>query len=209
MLTTIFSGRALATAFGVWGAASGGAGAVGDLLGGALTDAVGWEWIFFINVPVTLVGVLATPALLPEAKLPRTSYDIAGGLTVTAGLALLVYALVETESNGWLSATTLALIAGSGVLIAAFVAIEARVEHPLVRLGFFRERSVSYANAAGLLFGASVLTPLFFFSTLYLQRVLGYSAQEAGLAYVPMAVASILGAAIASRVMSRTGPGRC
>ena len=109
LLTTIFSGRSLATAFGVWGAVSGGAGAVGVLLGGALTDALGWEWIFFINVPVTLVGAVAAPALLPEAKLPRTSYDIAGGLTVTAGLALLVYALVETESNGWGSTTSLAL----------------------------------------------------------------------------------------------------
>jgi hypothetical protein len=141
---------------------------------------------YILSLQATLVGVLAAPALLPEAKLPRTSYAIAGGLTITAGLALLVYALVETESNGWLSATTLALIAGSGVLVALFVAIEARVEHPLVRLGFFRDRAVSYANAAGLLFGASVLTPLFFFSSLYLQRVLGYSAQEAGLAYVPM-----------------------
>jgi EmrB/QacA subfamily drug resistance transporter len=206
LLTTIFSGRSLAAAFGVWGAASGGAGAVGVLLGGVLTDAVGWEWVFFINVPVTLVGAIAAPALLPEARLPRTSYDIAGGLSVTAGLALLVYALVETESNGWGSTATLALIAGAFSLIALFVATEARVEHPLVRLGFFRNPTVSYANVVGVLFGASVLVPLFFFSTLYLQRILSYSPQEAGLAYLPMAAASFLGAGIASRVMSRTGP---
>jgi len=151
--------------------------------------------------------VVAAPAVLPETKLPRTSYDIAGGLTVTAGLALLVYALVETESNGWGSTTTLALGAGAFCLLALFVAIEARVAHPLVRLGFFRNAPISYANAAGVMFGASVLVPLFFFSTLYLQRILGYSAREAGLAYLPMAVASFSGAWIASRVMSRTGPG--
>jgi len=207
LLTTLFSGRSLATAFGVWGAVSGGAGAVGVLLGGALTDAVGWEWVFFINIPVTLVGALAAPAVLPEARLPRTSYDIAGGLTVTAGLTLLVYALIETDSNGWGSTTTLALVAGAFALIALFVAIEARVEHPLVRLGFFRNAPVSYANAAGFMFGASVLVPLFFFSTLYLQRVLGYSPQEAGLAYLPMAVTSFSGAAITSQITSRTGPG--
>lgn len=207
LLTTIFSGRSLAAAFGVWGAASGSAGAVGVLLGGLLTDVVGWEWVFFINIPVTLVGAVAATAVLPEAKLPRASYDIAGGLAVTAGLALLVYALVETESNGWGSTTTLALIAGAFSLIALFVAIEARVEHPLVRLGFFRNGPVSYANAAGVMFGASVLVPLFFFSTLYLQRILGYAPQEAGLAYLPMAVASFLGAAIASRIMGRTGSG--
>jgi EmrB/QacA subfamily drug resistance transporter len=207
LLTTIFSGRSLAAAFGVWGAVSGGAGAVGVLLGGALTEAVGWEWVFFINVPVTLVGAIAAPALLPEAKLPRTSSDIAGGLAVTAGLSVLVYALVETESNAWGSTTTLALIAGALCLLALFVAIEARVEHPLVRPGFFRNSALLYANAAGVMFGASVLVPLFFFSTLYLQRVLGYSPQEAGLAYLPMAVASFSGAWIASHVMSRTGHG--
>jgi MFS family permease len=143
LLTTMFSGSSLATAFGVWGAASGGAGAVGVLLGGVLTDALGWEWVFFVNVPVTLIGAAAAPALLPEAKLPRTSYDIAGGLAVTAGLALLVYALVQTESNGWGSALTLSLIGGAVALLALFVAIEARVSHPLVRLGFFRSATVS------------------------------------------------------------------
>ena len=207
LLTTIFSGRSLAAAFGVWGAVSGGAGAVGVLLGGALTDAAGWEWVFFINVPVAVVGAVAAPAVLPEAKLPRTSYDIAGGLTITAGLTVLVYALVETESNAWGSTTTLTLLAGALCLVALFVAIEARVEHPLVRLAFFRNAPVSYANAAGVMFGASVLVPLFFFSTLYLQRVLDYSPQVAGLAYLPMAVASLSGAWIASQVMSRAGAG--
>jgi sugar phosphate permease len=122
-------------------------------------------------------------------------------------LALLVYALVETESNGWDSALTLSLIGGAVALLALFVAIEMRVSHPLVRLGFFRNRAVSYANATGVMFGASVLVPLFFFSTLYLQRVLGYSPRAAGLAYLPMAVTSFAGAGFASRVMSRTGPG--
>ena len=123
LLTTIFSGRALAVAFGVWGAVSGGAGAVGS------------EWVFFINVPVTIVGAAAAPAVLPEAKLPRTSYDVAGGLAVTAALTLSVCALVETESNAWGSPATLAPIAGALCLVAVFIAIEARVRRPLVRLG--------------------------------------------------------------------------
>lgn len=207
LVTTMFSGRALAAAFGLWGAVGGGAGAVGALLGGALTDAVGWEWIFFINVPVALAGAAAAPVLLPEARLPRTSYDVAGGLAVTGGLTLLVYALVETDSNGWRSATTLGLLGAAAGLLALFVAIEARVAHPLVRLGFFGNAPVAYANVAAALYGASVLVPLFFFSTLYLQRILGYGAADAGLAYLPLCAASFGGAALASRIMSRTGPG--
>jgi uncharacterized membrane protein HdeD (DUF308 family) len=173
------------------------------------TDALGWEWVFFVNVPGTLAGAIAAPTLLPEAKLPRTSYDIAGGVTVTAGLALLVYALVQTESNGWGSPRTLSLLAGAALLLALFAAIEARVAHPLVRLGFLRNATVSYANATGALFGASVLVPLFFFSTLYLQRVLGYGPEAAGLAYLPMAVTSFGARPSHGGSCPGRAPGRC
>ncbi len=207
LLTTIFSGRALATAFGVWGAVSGGAGAIGVLLGGTLTDAVGWEWVFLINVPIALAGALAAPAVLPQGRLEHApTHDVAGGLTVTAGLSLLVYAIVETEDNGWASVATLGLVGGALVLLAAFLVIESRAKDPLVRLGFFRNGPVATANLAAVLFGASVLVPLFFFVTLYLQQVLGYTPQEAGFAFLPIGVGSFVGAGIASNVMNRVGP---
>ena len=174
----------LGAAFGVWGAVSGAAGAVGVLLGGTLTAQFGWKWIFFINIPIVVLAALVAPVLLPEARLrtDRAGFDPFGAITVTGGVALLIYALVETERVGWASVQTLSLLGFAVVLLVIFVIIESRVRYPLVRLGLLRLPQVANANLAAMLFGGSVLVPLFYFATLYLQVVLGYPAQAAGFA---------------------------
>ena len=204
--TTFKDGSERNKALGVWGAVAGSGGAAGVLLGGVLTEYVGWEWVLWVNVPIGIGAALLAPRLLLESHSDAKdrTFDIPGAVTVTAGLALLVYALVEAPDAGWDSPETLGMIAGSIALLAAFVAIELRSPAPLVPFSIFRIRTLTGANVVGLLTGASLFS-MFFFISLYMQNVLGYSAIKAGLSYLPLAVTIILAAGIASQLVTKVG----
>jgi EmrB/QacA subfamily drug resistance transporter len=205
--TTFAEGAERNRALGVWGAVAGAGGAAGVLLGGILTDTLGWEWVLFVNVPIGLAAASMAPRLLPESRIAaeeRGSFDLPGAFSVTAGLALLVYALVSTATAGWTSTETLLRLAGAVVLLVAFVAIEARSRNPLMPFSIFRLRTLRGANVVGLLIGMSLFS-MFFFISLYLQQVLGYSPLKAGLAYLPLSAAIILSAGGASQLVTRIG----
>ena len=193
-------------ALGAWGAVAGSGGAAGVLLGGILTDGLGWEWVLWVNVPVALVAAALTPRLIPESRSQSQTrnFDVAGAITVTAALTILVYALVDAGSAGWGSSQTLGLVGLSAALLGAFVVIERRSQAPLVPFSIFRMRTLTGANVVGLLVGASLFS-MFFFISLYMQQVLGYSAIKAGLSYLPLSLAIITSAAIASQLVTRIG----
>lgn len=193
-------------AIGIFWAMGGAGPAVGVLAGGLLTSGPGWEWVFLINVPVGLLVIALAPRLLSEsrARLRHRRFDAAGALTGTAGLSLLVYAVVTTNTHHWGSATTIGLLAGAGALIASFLAIEARTRGALMPLGFFRNLTVSGANVVSLMLGTSVFA-MFFFLSLYMQQVLGYSATTAGVAFLVIAVLQIPFAGIAQALVTRVG----
>jgi EmrB/QacA subfamily drug resistance transporter len=210
ILTTTFAeGSERNKALGIWGAVSGMGGAAGVLMGGILTDLVGWEWIFFINVPIAMGVVALSPRLLLESRAAGLGrrFDIAGAATVTGGLVLLVYGLVGTNQHGWTSARTLGLFASAAALIAAFVVIESRTRQPLLPLRLFRSGTLTGANAAGLLLGSSIFS-MFFFLSLYMQDVLGYSALRTGFAYLLVATTIIVSAAVSQSLVTRIGPRR-
>src|SRR6478672_7304143 len=207
IVTTIFSdGAERNKALGVWGAVAGSAGAAGVLLGGILTDGLGWEWVLWVNVPVALVAFALTPRLIAESRASdeARAFDVAGAVTVTAALSLLVYAVVDAEESGWGSSKTIGLLALSAVLLAAFVAIELRARKPLVPFSIFRIRTLTGANVVGLLVGASLFS-MFYFISLYMQQVLGYSAIHAGLSYLPLALMIMASAGIASQLVTKIG----
>jgi EmrB/QacA subfamily drug resistance transporter len=193
-------------ALGAWGAVAGAGGAAGVLFGGILTDGLGWEWVLWVNVPVALVAAALAPRLIAESRSESATrhFDAAGAVSVTAGLSVLVYALVDATDAGWGSTQTLGLLALSASLIAAFVAVELRSDAPLVPFGIFRLRTLTGANAVGLLVGGSLFS-MFFFITLYMQQVLGYSPIRAGLSYLPLAVSIIIASAFASQLVTRIG----
>jgi EmrB/QacA subfamily drug resistance transporter len=207
--TTFEEGTERNKALGVWGMMGGIGATAGWLIGGPLVDGPGWEWIFFINIPLGLAALALSPVLLREsrAELRRRSYDPAGALTITGALVLLVYAVVEAPEVGWGEAQTAALFAGSAGLLAAFALIESRHRAPLVPLRILRSRTLVAANIVMLLFG-TVAFGMPFILTLYGQQVLGFSALEFGLGtavFAAMAaVGSIVGQAIVLRVGFRT-----
>jgi EmrB/QacA subfamily drug resistance transporter len=207
LVTTMFAeGSERNRALGVWGAVAGSGGAAGVLLGGVLTEYAGWEWVLFVNVPIGVAAALLAPRLLPESRdpgIPRV-FDLAGATTVTAGLALLVYALVDANNAGWGSTQTLGLGAISVALLVAFVIIESRTSHPLMPLGIFRLRTLRGADIVGLLIGMSLFA-MFFFLSLYMQQVLGYDALKTGFAYLPLALNIIVSAGVASQLVTRIG----
>src|SRR5215217_6877338 len=207
LVTVIFKeGAERNKALGVWGAVAGSGGAVGVLLGGMLTEWAGWEWVLFVNVPIAAIGALLAPRLLPESRNEGARhFDVAGAVSVTAGLSLLVYALVDAPSAGWGSTRTLGLIALSVALIGAFVAIERSSKAPLVPFpGIFRHRTITGINLTALFVAASLFS-MFFFISLYMQQVLGYDALKAGLSYLPLAVTIIVSAGVASALVTRIG----
>ncbi len=193
-------------ALGAWGAVAGAGGAAGVLLGGVLTDGAGWEWVLWINVPVGLVVAALAPRLILESRSESATrhFDTAGAVSVTAGLSVLVYALVDANDAGWGSTQTLGLLALSAALIAAFIAIELRSRAPLVPFRIFRIRTLTGANTVGLLVGGSLFS-MFFFITLYMQQVLGYDPIDAGLSYLPLALMIIVASGIASQLVTRVG----
>src|SRR5829696_7596550 len=204
--TTFAEGEDRTKALGVWSAIAAGGGAFGLLLGGVLTDTLSWEWVFFVNVPVGLATALLAIRYVPESRaaLRTSGVDLPGAVTVTAGLIVLVYAIVKAEANGWGSAKTLGLAAIAAALLVAFVVIELRSAAPLIRLGIFRVRSLSGANAV-LLLAAGGLFAFFFFASLYVQEILDFSPLEAGLAFLPVTVGIGLGAAFAQQLVKRIG----
>ena len=207
IITTTFTDQAERTkALGVWSAIAAGGGAVGLILGGALTQLASWEWIFIVNVPVGIATLLATLRFVPESRadLQHRTFDLAGAVTVTAGLVVLVYAIVKAQAFGWGSAPTIGLIAGSVILLAAFVAIEQRSAHPLIRLSIFRVKTLTVADVV-LLLVASGLFGMFFFASLYVQEILGYSPLKAGLAFLPVTGGIVVGAGIAQQLIRRAG----
>ena len=207
IVTTTFSdGAERNKALGVWGAVAGSGGAAGVLLGGILTEYVGWEWVLWVNVPIGIGAALIAPRLILESRAESETrhFDFWGALSVTAGLSVLVYALVEAPDAGWGSGQTIGLLALAVGLIAAFVAIELRSKAPLMPFSIFRNRTLTGANVVGILTGASLFS-MFFFISLYMQNVLGFSAIEAGLAYLPLAVSIIISAGVASQIVTRIG----
>jgi EmrB/QacA subfamily drug resistance transporter len=203
--TTFTDGAERNKALGVWGAVAGSGGAAGVLLGGVLTKYAGWEWVLFVNVPIGVAAALIAPRLLRESRDDTArSFDFGGAVSVTAGLALLVYTLVNANSAGWASTETIGLGAVSAALLAAFVAIELRNPQPLVPFSIFRLQTLRGSNIVALLIGMSLFS-MFFFISLYLQQVLGYDALKAGFAYLPLALLIIVSAGAASQMVTRVG----
>jgi EmrB/QacA subfamily drug resistance transporter len=204
--TTFVEGAERAKAIGVWAAIAIGGSAVGLILGGVLTQYFSWPWIFFVNVPVGIAAFVFSLRLIPESRdeTAGRSYDVGGAVTVTGGLMALVYAIVGAQSSGWGSAKTIGFFALAAILLVSFVAIELRAKSPLVRLSIFRIRSLLTANVSMFL-AASAMFAMFFFNTLYLQRVLGYGPLEAGLAFLPFTAGIMISAGLASRFAPRVG----
>jgi MFS family permease len=192
---------------GVFGFVASGGGSIGVLLGGVLTDVLDWHWIFLVNLPIGVAVVLLSLRLLPgrSGEAGSGRLDVAGAVTVTASLMLAVYAIVNGNQNGWGSAETLGLLAGSVVLLAAFLGIESRVSSPLMPLRVLRLRNVATANVVGVLWAASMFA-WFFLSALYLQLVLGYSPLQVGLAFLPAnIIMGILSVGVSAKLVMRFG----
>jgi EmrB/QacA subfamily drug resistance transporter len=175
-----------AKAMGVYGFVCAGGGSIGVLLGGLLTGALGWHWIFLVNLPIGIAVYALCLMLLPDGRGPARGerLDVAGAVTVTVSLMLAVYAIVNGNEAGWTSGRTLRLLAAASALLAVFLAIEARVRHPLMPLALFRLRNLATANVVGVLWAAAIFA-WFFISALYLQLVLGYTPLQVGLAFLP------------------------
>ncbi len=206
LMTTFAEGRERNLALGIWGAVSGSGGAAGVLLGGALTSALSWSWVFFINVPVGLVVIVLAPRLLVESRadLTHRHFDLPGAASITTGLMLLVYAMTRAVQHGWASTETIVLLAVSGALIVGFVAIELRSKAPLLPMRIFRLRTLTGSNVAGLLMGGAIFSQ-FFLLTLYMQQVLHYSAIETGVAYVALTLTIVVFANVAQAVALKIG----
>jgi len=203
---TFAEGAERTKAMGVWAAIAVGGGAVGLVLGGILVEALSWPWIFFVNIPVGIAVFVAALKNVPESRDEHAhkSFDVAGAITVTSGLIALVYGIVKAQDNGWTSLRTGGFFVLAAVLLVAFVVIESRSAEPLVRLSIFRVRTVRAANIVMFLV-ASGLFSMFFFNTLYLQRVLDYSALEAGIAFLPFTAGIIIGAGISQKLVPAIG----
>jgi EmrB/QacA subfamily drug resistance transporter len=196
-----------AKAMGVFGFVAAGGGTIGVLLGGILTDALNWHWIFLVNVPIGIAVLVLSRLVLPGDNVAPESrrVDVAGAVTVTTSLMLAVYAIVNGNDVGWTSARTLGLLAAAGVLLGSFLAIEAKASAPLVPLGIFRLRNVSTSNVVGVLWAAAMFA-WFFLSALYLQLVLGYSPLQVGLAFLPAnLIMAVLSLGLSAKLVLRFG----
>jgi EmrB/QacA subfamily drug resistance transporter len=204
--TTFEEGAERTKALGVWSAIAAGGGAVGLVLGGLLTETLSWRWVFFINLPIGIAAALLSLRLIPNSKAddePDTA-DVAGAVSVTAGLLVLVFGIVKAPEYGWGSGRTIGLALTSLVLLSAFVFIELRSKAPLIRLGILRLRSLSASNVA-MLFVASGLFSMFYFAGIYLQEVLGYGPLKAGFAFVPFTFGIVIGAGASQALIKRIG----
>src|SRR5213593_5248473 len=206
ILSTMFvQGRERNIALGAWGAVGGFGAAAGVLLGGILTDALSWSWIFFVNVPVGATAFILAPILLNESRDARVkSFDALGAVLVTGGLSSLVYAITQAGQDGWLAGRTVSFFAASLIMLVGFVAWEQRHPEPLMRLGILRIKTVSGANVAGFIMGTALFA-MFLMLTLYMQQVLGYSAMKTGVSYLAVAGTAIFTSAIAAQLVTRIG----
>jgi EmrB/QacA subfamily drug resistance transporter len=203
--TTFTEGRERNIALGVWGAVGGVGAAAGLLLGGVLTETLSWSWVFFVNVPVGAAALMLTPVLLRESRDASVkSFDVAGALSVTAGLSSLVYAITQAGQDGWLAGRTLAFFAVSLVLLVGFVVWELRHPEPLMRFGILRTKTVSGANIAGFILNIVTLS-MFLSLTLYMQQVLGFSAMKTGVSYLAVALSAIVWSTVAAQLVTRIG----
>ncbi len=204
--TTFREGAERTKALGVWAAIAVGGGAVGLVLGGLLVETLSWPWIFFVNVPVGIAAFLVSLRYVPESKDEHVhkSFDVAGAVAVTGGLIALVYGIVRSAESGWGSGEVLGFLALAAVLLVSFVLIERRSAEPLVRLSIFSVRTVRGANAAMFVVAAGLFS-MFFFNTLYVQRVLGFSPLEAGFAFVPFTAGVIIGAGLSQKLVPALG----
>jgi EmrB/QacA subfamily drug resistance transporter len=206
LMTTFREGRERNLALGIWGAVSGSGAAAGVLLGGVLVSTLSWSWIFFINVPVGVLVLVLAPRLLGEsrAELTHRHFDTRGAASITGGLMLLVYAMTHASQHGWLTLETIALLAASVTLVAAFIVIELRSQAPLLPMRIFRLRTLSVSNLIALLSGGALFAQ-FFLLTLYMQQVLHYSALKTGAAYLAFTLAVIAFSTVSQALVTRAG----
>jgi EmrB/QacA subfamily drug resistance transporter len=205
ILTNTFAeGAARNKALGIWGSLTGLASIAGVILGGVLSDGPGWEWIFWINVPIGVAAAALASRIIPESKAyeQRRSFDVAGAATLTSGMLLLIFTLGEATHVGWATTRTIGGLAGAAVLLAIFIVIELRATAPLVPLRVFRLRTMRTANLTAVLVWGTIVA-LFFFVSLFMQQVYGYSPMKTGFAYVPLALAVVAGAGIASAMITK------
>jgi EmrB/QacA subfamily drug resistance transporter len=193
-------------ALGILGAIAGSGAAIGVLLGGILTEYAGWEWIFFVNVPIGVLALLAVPRYVSESRAAdlERHFDAAGAITVTASLMIFVYALTQTTNVGWLTFRTIGLFILSAVLMVAFFFIESRSRSPLVPLRIFRRRTLVGANTVGFGLGTAIFG-MFFLLSLYMQQVLGFSALETGVGYLAVALTAVAASGVAQALVTRIG----
>ena len=203
--TTFTEGRERNIALGAWGAVGGFGAAAGVLMGGVLTSALSWSWIFFVNVPVGATALVLTPILLRESRDASVkSFDALGAVLVTSGLSLVVYAITQAGQHGWLAGRTVSYFVVSAALLVGFIVWELRHSEPLMRIGILRIKTVSGANVAGFILGTATFS-LFLMLTLYMQDVLGYSPMRTGVAYLAVAGTAIVTSAIAAQLVTRIG----
>ncbi|AZI60182.1 MULTISPECIES: MFS transporter [Rhodococcus] len=197
--------KEMTKALSIYGAAAPAGGTAGVFLGGVITEYTSWPWVFYLNIPIAVIALIATPLLMPNAPARTGSIDFLGALAVTAGLAVGVFGIVRAPDVGWGSGQTWLALAVSAALLGAFVLIQSKRREPLVRLGIFKAPNLGAANIAQLVLGAAWI-PMWFFLNLYLQQVLGYSAFPAGAALLPMTIFVMLGmVVVAPRAMARFG----
>jgi EmrB/QacA subfamily drug resistance transporter len=200
LIAQAFSGKERGTAFGIYGAVVGGAVAIGPLIGGAITSGIGWRWIFFVNLPIGAVAIVITLAKVRDSKDPtRRSIDWVGFVTFSVSLFLLVFALVEGNSEGWSSPTIVSMLVGSAVLMAIFLVAEGRVRDPMLELGLFRRPAMVGVSVTAFTLASSIFA-MFLYLTLYLQDVLGYGPFAAGLRFLPITVLSFVVAPFAGKL---------
>ncbi len=203
LLANAFQGRERGTAFGIWGATTGAAVAIGPLVGGILTEWVGWRWIFFINIPIGIAAIALTTLRVDESKSPGSArVDWLGTAALTGSLFLLVYGLLQGNEKGWSSALILGCLIGAVVLLLAFAAIELSRRDPMLDLALFRNAPFVGAQIAAFAISSSIFAA-FLYLTLYLQNVLGYSPLAAGLRFLPLSLAAFVVAAISGNLTSR------
>jgi MFS family permease len=193
-------------ALGIWGGLGAAGATVGVIAGGLLTRYAGWQYIFYLNVPIGAVALLLAPRIVPESRLDaaRRKFDVAGALAGTAGLVLLVDAIAQAPQYGWGATRTIGVLAAAAVLLAAFVAIERRVTDPILPLQIFRLRTLAGANVAALLLGGSFFA-FIFVGTLYMQQVLHFSALQTGLAWLAGSLTSVALAGLSQALVTRRG----
>ncbi len=209
IMTTFREGTERNKALGVWGAVGASGATFGLIVGGVIADTIGWEWIFLLNVPIGLLTIALSFRYVTESRITTQErrFDSGGAISVTAGLALLVYAIVEANDAGWGSARTIGLLVASGVLLVSFVLIELRSTSPLVPFRIFRLRALAGSNAAGMMLGAAMFGA-FFIITLYLQQVLGFSPLEAGFAWLATSLTALVSAIGSQALVTRVGTKR-